>query len=85
MSNVILFRSRAALSNPGWGDGIAFSKNACSKNACAIVRLHPARRPIPVAIWRLDAAGRLECRWSSQESASLDEARHSGGWNGRAA
>ncbi|WP_148663308.1 hypothetical protein [Bosea vaviloviae] len=80
MSNIILFRSRAALSSRGRGDGIGFSKNAC-----AIVRLHPARRPTPVAVWRLNAAGRLECRWASQESGSLDEARPCDGWNDRAA
>ncbi|WNJ90943.1 hypothetical protein [Bosea sp. 685] len=70
MSNIIRFRGRTALSNQGRTDGIGFSKGAC-----AILRLHPARRPVPVAIWCLNAAGRLECRWSSQGSASLDEAR----------
>lgn len=80
MSNVIRFRNRVALSNQGRDGGIGFSKNAC-----AILRLHPVRRPTPVAAWRLDAAGRLECRWSSRESGSLDEARLSGSWNGRAA
>ncbi|SFJ03479.1 hypothetical protein SAMN05216304_104205 [Bosea sp. OK403] len=80
MSNVILFRSQAALSNQGRADGIGFSKNPC-----VVVRLHPARRPTPVAIWRLNTAGRLECRWSSQESGSLEAARHSDDWNGRAA
>jgi hypothetical protein len=80
MSNVILFRNRAVLSNQGRADGIGFSKTPC-----AIVRLHPAPRPTPVAMWHLNAAGRLECRWSSLESGSLDAARHSGDWNGRAA
>lgn len=70
MSNVVFFRSRVAPSEHHRFGGIGLK--SC---ACAIVRLHPAQRSTLAAVWHFNAAGRLECRWSSQENAPVDEAR----------